>query len=622
MRGCVGHAQGAQSSTSFPRRAKGGEVGPTTSGPARRSARVSATLAGIPSVQLLVAAVLGTSLSLAVVAAATEEEARPELAPADALDNATIFHEGTARPVGSRLDSTKFPWLFGNFGESGSVTMKLINLGEKHPEARCLDGTPSFMFYSESSAAARNKWMVYHTVGGWCTSITDCCKRAADPMLGSSARLEKYSALFAPGVDARMFFTFSGYLARDKKQNPQLHDYNIVFMPYCDGSSWSGNRDEPLEGVCQPGEPERLFFRGSKIIDAAIDEMRALGAGNATDVLVAGGSAGGLSVFYHADRFAESFPDATVRALSDSSMFMDFDTDAQSLYSAMHIGQMDARGQVRFEETSVPGRTAQQLQWMYYMMNTTAGLDQSCVEHYSEKGTPWKCMFPEYTAKFVETPTFILQSIFDWWQVAYSLAVSDFTGHVTNAFGALIRNTTTSVLEGTHHGAFIDSCVHHTSINMWAASVTVDGFTQAEAYDAFLRGERRLWSSKLSNYFDACSMCCNQACMRDCSVSEDGMHFEQRGSDSKYHIVKKLPYFPFYRLGRTTPIWRRAGVLAAVVAAAIIALAALGIVVWRRRRAGTAYAKLDEETADKNAACGKSDGPPRVTELQPPPELV
>ena len=524
---------------------------------------------------------------------------------------------GGGGAASTRLDSTVFPWLFGNFGESGSITMKLIDLGEKHPEARCLDGTPAFMFFSESNLAARNKWMVYHTVGGWCTSITDCCKRAGDPMLGSSARLGQYKSLFASGQDARMFFSFTGYLARDKQQNPNLHDYNIIFMPYCDGGSWSGNRDEPLENVCQPGEPNQLYFRGSKIIDAAIDEMRALGAEDATDVLVAGGSAGGLSVFYHADRFAESFPNANVTALSDSSMFLDFDTDAQSLYSAMHVGQMDALGQVRLEETSVPGRTAQQLQWLYYMMNATAGLDQSCVEHYSAKGMPWKCMFPQYTAKFVETPTFILQSIFDWWQVAYSLAVSDFTGHITNAFGELIRNTTLSVLEGTRHGAFIDSCVHHTSINMWSTSVTVEGFTQAEAYGAYLRGERRLWSSKLSNYFDPCSFCCNEFCMKQCSVSADGTYYKQQGSD--YTIVEKLPYFPFYKLGHGTPMWRTATVIAVSIVAAVAVVAMLiAVVAWRRRKMSGTYAKLGEQRTKEGN--GKADL--QLMEMRAPPELV
>ena len=104
------------------------------------------------------------------------------------------------------------------------------------------------------------------------------------------------------------------------------------------------------------------------------------------------------------------------------------------------------------------------------------GLDESCVAHYGREGggTAWKCMFPQYAARFVDTPTFILQSVYDWWQVAYSLAVSDYTGQITNNFGELIKRTTLGALEGTPHGAFIDSCVHHTSINMWADSVKID----------------------------------------------------------------------------------------------------------------------------------------------------
>ena len=70
-----------------------------------------------------------------------------------------------------------------------------------------------------------------------------------------------------------------------------------------DGASFTGNRVDP---VPVPGTSKSVHYRGARNLDATLDELFAHhGLKNATQVIVTGGSAGGLSTFLHLDHVAE-----------------------------------------------------------------------------------------------------------------------------------------------------------------------------------------------------------------------------------------------------------------------------------------------------------------------------
>jgi hypothetical protein len=72
---------------------------------------------------------------------------------------------------------------------------------------------------------------------------------------------------------------------------------------YCDGGSFSGDR---TESIIVNGT--QLFFRGRRILDAVLDYLKeSHGLASATEVLLSGGSAGGLSTFLHADYVRSQF---------------------------------------------------------------------------------------------------------------------------------------------------------------------------------------------------------------------------------------------------------------------------------------------------------------------------
>jgi hypothetical protein len=94
-----------------------------------------------------------------------------------------------------------------------------------------------------------------------------------------------------PQVDA------AGIWNRDNPDNP-FADYSVVYMPYCDGSVFSGDNDvfDPDFGV-GIGVPSAVvrFHRGLRNQTAGMDLAKALFP-NAKQITVAGSSAGGVGV--------------------------------------------------------------------------------------------------------------------------------------------------------------------------------------------------------------------------------------------------------------------------------------------------------------------------------------
>ena len=79
-------------------------------------------------------------------------------------------------------------------------------------------------------------------------------------------------------------------------------DCNAIYLPYGDGASFAGFRAKPWS---VPGTKEKLWFRGIKNLDATVEWALRRGLANATELVVTGVSAGGLSSFLHVDRVAE-----------------------------------------------------------------------------------------------------------------------------------------------------------------------------------------------------------------------------------------------------------------------------------------------------------------------------
>ncbi len=240
--------------------------------------------------------------------------------------------------------------------------------------ATCLDGSPGGFYLRRPSGSSNSNssWMVFHQGGGWCSSPDNCAERAT-MSLGSSLL---WPDAFEEGEGVAMFAA------------PPFDEFNVVYAMYCDGSSWTGNVDAPYNGTAWNGTT--LHYRGRRLLDMLLDELLSThGMQHADTVVYSGCSAGGLTTYLHADyvaaRVHAESPDTAVLAIAEAMFSLDHDSFA---------------GQPVFPE---------RMQWGYAAWDSSPSIDADCLAHYGE-AEGWNCMFGENAARFVQTPTFIVNS--------------------------------------------------------------------------------------------------------------------------------------------------------------------------------------------------------------------
>jgi len=245
------------------------------------------------------------------------------------------------------------------------------------------------------------------------------------------------------------------------------------FFPYCDGGFFTGNNANVSEY-----QGNKLYFRGFRNEIAYFQHLSAnRNLMQGTDFVIGGCSAGGLATFFHLDWWRERLPAASaVKGLPDSGWILDYNAG---------LG---------------PGLRQQWL-WIYNNMNSSSGLDQSCVAAHVPTRNVEECMFIETTTLHVTTPLFPLQSQYDTWQIQNVLGSNNVDA--INAFGKLFEaRFKTGVLWNANNGCFLDSCAHH--CGYWN-SITIDNTNAGNAFRNWYTGQK-------GQYFQGKVYPCNACC--------------------------------------------------------------------------------------------------------------
>lgn len=100
----------------------------------------------------------------------------------------------------------------------------------KDSSARCLDGTSPAYYVRQGSGSGANKWIVFFEGGGWCYDLEQCNLRS-NTHLGSSKSYPEEMPKWQMGY----------YVSADQNINPQMYNWNTVYVKYCDGSSFAGD---------------------------------------------------------------------------------------------------------------------------------------------------------------------------------------------------------------------------------------------------------------------------------------------------------------------------------------------------------------------------------------------
>ena len=152
--------------------------------------------------------------------------------------------------------------------------------------------------------------MLYFEGGGWCgltnldATLQSCYQRSKTD-LGSSSKYPDYVDL--------------GGIFSDASQN-SFKSWTRVFLKYCDGTVHQGTKSTPVSY-----KGSKLYFRGNNITRAqfqSLEDKFGLFT-KSSQVIVSGGSAGGLAAFLWTEYVNRNVKNAKVYGVPDSGIFLD-----------------------------------------------------------------------------------------------------------------------------------------------------------------------------------------------------------------------------------------------------------------------------------------------------------
>jgi len=357
--------------------------------------------------------------------------------------------------------------------------------------AKCLDGSPPALYFkvanTSADPSAATSWVLFFKGGGWCDDEVSCAGRAQG-LLGSSTELNATQPKFGYGG--------GGPVGADPAQNPSFSSFNRVILWYCCGGSFTGDRTDPITV-----NGSQVWFRGRRNLVALLSYLTEQhGLADATEVLVSGGSAGGLSAYIHAD-----FIRSTIlqRASSWRTGVGEERLKIRAApVSGFFLNHRTLSGSASYEAS---------MRGTFEMMNSTSGVNAACAA--AHRGEEWRCIFANESWSYTTTATFPLNSAIDAYQISDILGLPNkhcagLNVGVPKVPGPQMANCSRSELAAIAHyerdfmsdvraspafgrpgaGGFIESCVEHCEgmADGWQnVTSTRDGVSMQQALTAW-----------------------------------------------------------------------------------------------------------------------------------------
>ena len=347
-----------------------------------------------------------------------------------------------------------------------ATTFELVLLTEaaETTGAVCLDGSPGGYYIRRPVVASNtSKVLIFHEGGGWCGSDANCLDRSHSHLGSSRSYPSQISG--DEGIEDVALYAY-------------LQDYTIVYAKYCDGTSWTGNVDDPISvynGTA--GKNETIYYRGRRLLDALMDHLlQKQGVDEADVVLYGGCSAGSLTAYLHIDYLRTRLSSVTTKL----------------------AGYGDSMYSIPYKSYDSVNHFLRMLQWGYRAWNASSSINNGCREHYASFSRPedaFMCLYGSVVLNYVQQPTLVVNSKYDTWQQKAILGLDDCSPKVdadgtvipcgNDSPGAQARDRYwkiyASVMERTaeevlpsRHAAFLTNCPFHCVFENWHDSATAD----------------------------------------------------------------------------------------------------------------------------------------------------
>lgn len=271
-------------------------------------------------------------------------------------------------------------------------TYTIIEVDPEKTGAKCLDGSNYKFFLHKGSGEGKNKFLFYFTGAGYCGyegyDVLYSCYERSQGEIGSSNSYGSNGSTWE-------YNKTLGYASSDPEVNPLFWNWNIFYLPYCDGTNAQGYLENPVYYNNTP-----LWVRGFNNTMAVFDYAREkMNSFEGTELLLCGASSGGTAAMVWASYLQDYFPkNVKMYGLSDGGIFLDI----YSKPAGCHL-------------------------YRYYMQNLAIFSNATANEVYrrckyrGNSSTSWKCMLPQYMYKDVDVDFFIANSQYDVQQLSTQL---------------------------------------------------------------------------------------------------------------------------------------------------------------------------------------------------------
>jgi len=365
-----------------------------------------------------------------------------------------------------------------------NMTLHMLPPPAAPGDPACLDGS-AYGYYALPGKV--NKWIVLLQGGGWCFGSADCFARTQPAYAGGGLGSSKYWVNWAWAYDF----------------GPAFGDWGALLLPYCDGGGFAGAVDEPVPYNASVS----LYFRGAANLRVALEDFRARYAVAApAEVVVSGGSAGGLSTTLHVDAIGAALRAQAIVGVPQCGWFPYWDAPCAGP-NITTSNMCNATGDFR-------GMVAQQ--------NATGALSAEC-RAAQGAGEEWRCFMAAVATPFVHAPLFVWQSKFDHFQLSAFLSVDCSYAQQYNppwapapvcshnntrdirAYGAYFMEQLQPFIAapGPHRALYLTSCVLHgmdyNYLTVGANDAGELGVTPSVAFNLWYRAIRDPASATLTN---------------------------------------------------------------------------------------------------------------------------
>jgi len=380
-------------------------------------------------------------------------------------------------------------------------TFEVVEL-DNTTDAVCLDGTNYKFWFKRGHGSGLNKWMFNWQGAAFCgadgINILESCLTRSLGEYGSSNSLGDNGTIINSSVAW-------GYFSSLKDFNPMFYNWNKVFYLSCDGANHQGYLKEPVVY-----RDTKLWFRGFNNTMSTMEYLRTrYGLFNATEIILSGGSSGGLATYPWMSYLQHYFPQNTkLMGLPDAGFFIDTYDDEAHCHLFRYLIQ----------------------QLTQFVESQNNPLYQYCRYYGTEE--IWKCLIPQYIVDDIEIPVFISNSQVDYEQLTNLNGVECIMNGSPTSCTAKDKKTIIKVREyflarifeikekKPKWGYFLRTCFEHTycftwawygtSMNVFNAEQGKEGSLREAFYEWYNNGTVR--EKSISSYIDLIDWLHNPMC--------------------------------------------------------------------------------------------------------------